>query len=100
MDRIRNASNSASVLNLHDALFEKTLPPASHDECFALSLKKMSIRFDFGLDVGAPTFPSQHFQPAAWVSSVDPATRSFNTAASLPIKPMSTSARGDGTSVK
>ena len=56
MDRIRDASDSASIFNLHDPLFEKTLPPASHDECLALSLQKVTIRFDLGLDVVFPQF--------------------------------------------
>src|ERR1035438_2952029 len=54
MDWIRNASDSASVFNLHDPLLEKTLPSSSHDECFTISLQQFSIGLDLGLDVMLP----------------------------------------------
>lgn len=57
MNNVRDASQAAAMLNLHDPLLVEPLPPSSDDQRFPVSLGDVEIRFNRRFDMESYSIP-------------------------------------------
>jgi len=91
--RVANTRDPASLLNQHDAFFEEPLPAPSDYQSLALGVCNSRIVLDLGLQM---VFPDFHVGFTVWglISTAGSTVRVAINDASVPIKPMSASAKG------